>query len=200
MAEPSTLIAERELDRLGAFSDGVFAIAITLLVLNLEVPDVPGKDLGHAISDLSAGFLAYGIGFAVIGGFWFDHHRLFSRLRHGSGRLVLVNLLLLACIGMMPFTTDVLGRYNEPLAVTLYAINVGVAVLLNGLTSRVAYDDGLLPADAPSPQFVRQTLSRAAVFAVSILIAYGVSESLAKWSWLLLLVVPRVFARRGGDA
>src|ERR1700710_2487095 len=143
MPEPSSTIAERELDRLGAFSDGVFAIAITLLVLNLQVPDVPGKDLGKAISDLSAGFLAYGIGFAVVGGFWYDHHRLFSRLRHGSGRLVLVNLLLLACIGMMPFTTNLLGRYDEPLAVPLYAVNVGVAIPLHGLTSRIAYDDGL---------------------------------------------------------
>src|ERR1700712_4859171 len=101
MPEPSSTIAERELDRLGAFSDGVFAIAITLLVLNLEVPDVPGDDLGKAISDLSSSFLAYGIGFAVIGGFWFDHHRLFSRLQRGSGRLVFVNLLLLASIGIM---------------------------------------------------------------------------------------------------
>ena len=94
----------------GAFSDGVFAIAITLLVLNIEVPDVPGSDLGSAIADLSQDLVAYGIGFAVIGLFWFEHHKLFASLGRASGRLVVVNTALLALIALMPFTTAVLGR------------------------------------------------------------------------------------------
>jgi TMEM175 potassium channel family protein len=196
MADASSIPAERELDRLGAFSDGVFAIAITLLVLNIEVPDVPGKDLGHAISDLSSLFLAYGIGFAVMGGFWYDHHRLFARLQRSSGRLVVVNLLLLASIGMMPFTTDVLGRYNEPIAVALYAVNVGVTVLLNGLLAEIADTGRLLLPGERAHDFVRGTLPNIAVFALSIAIAYGISESLAKWSWLLLLLTPRLARRR----
>ncbi|HEY6760932.1 MAG TPA: TMEM175 family protein [Baekduia sp.] len=196
---PPTLSAERELDRVGAFSDGVFAIAITLLVLNIEVPHVPGADLGQAIRDLSSSFVAYGIGFAVMGLFWFQHHRLFSRLSRSSGRLVLANTALLASISLMPFTTAVLGRYNEPLAVALYAVDVGIAILLGGVIAQVAVADGLLTPGAPRPDFVRDTLPRAAVFAVSIPIAYGISESLAKWSWLLLLVVPRLTERPAGD-
>jgi uncharacterized membrane protein len=196
---PTTIAAERELDRLGAFSDAVFAIAITLLVLNIEVPNVPGADLGHAIRDLGSSFEAYGIGFAVMGLFWFEHHRLFARLSRSTGRLVLVNTALLASVSLMPFTTAVLGRYDEPLAVALYAVNVGVTILLNGLTGAVAVRGGLLMTGAPRPDFVRDTLPSAAVFAASIPIAYGISESLAKDSWLLLLVVPRLFARPAGD-
>jgi uncharacterized membrane protein len=203
---PAATEAERrELDRVGAFSDGVFAIAITLLVLNIEVPDVPGNDLGSAISALSDDFVAYGIGFAVIGLFWYEHHKLFALLGRANGRLVLVNTALLALIALMPFTTAVLGRYDEPLAVALYAGNVGLTVILSGLTALVAIGGGLYAEPVPvlGPPRSRQrelivdTTARALVFLVSIPIAYAISESLAKWFWLLLLVLSVVDRRRG---
>jgi uncharacterized membrane protein len=203
---PAATDAERrELDRVGAFSDGVFAIAITLLVLNIEVPDVPGNDLGPAISALSDDFVAYGIGFAVIGLFWYEHHKLFALLGRANGRLVLVNTALLAFIALMPFTTAVLGRYDEPLAVALYAGNVGLTVILSGLTALVAIGGGLYaePVSMPGPnrsrrrELIVDTTARALVFLVSIPIAYTISESLAKWFWLLLLALSVVDRRRG---
>jgi uncharacterized membrane protein len=206
---PATEAERRELDRVGAFSDGVFAIAITLLVLNIEVPDVPGSDLGSAISDLSDDFVAYGIGFAVIGLFWYEHHRLFALLGRANGRLVLVNTALLALIALMPFTTAVLGRYDEPLAVALYAGNVGLTVILSGLTTLVAIGGGLYAEPVPDAtssrrrELIVDTTARALVFLVSIPIAYAISESLAKWFWLMLLVlsvVDRRRARRRGQA
>jgi uncharacterized membrane protein len=207
---PAATEAERrELDRVGAFSDGVFAIAITLLVLNIEVPDVPGRDLGSAISDLSDDFVAYGIGFAVIGLFWYEHHKLFASLGRASGRLVLVNTTLLALIALMPFTTAVLGRYDEPLAVALYAGNVGLTVILSGVTTLVAIGGGLYADPAPDLTPARRrhvivdTTGRALVFLASIPIAYMISQSLAKWFWLLLLafsVVDRRRARQRGRA
>ena len=207
---PAATEAERrELDRVGAFSDGVFAIAITLLVLNIEVPDVPGSDLGTAISNLSDDFVAYGIGFAVIGLFWFEHHKLFASLGRANGRLVLVNTALLALIALMPFTTAVLGRYDEPLAVALYAGNVGLTIVLSGLTTLVAIGGGLYAEPTPDPTRSRRrevmidTAGRALVFLVSIPIAYTISQSLAKWFWLMLLalsVVDRRRARRRGQA
>ena len=200
---PSATEAERrELDRVGAFSDGVFAIAITLLVLNIEVPDVSGRDLGAAISDLHDDFVAYGIGFAVIGLFWYEHHKLFAKLGRASGRLVLVNTALLALIALMPFTTAVLGRYDEPLAVALYAGNVGLTVIVAGLMALVAIGGDLCAMPAPDQKRSRQrevivdTTGRALVFLISIPIAYTISESLAKWFWLLLLVVSIVDRRR----
>jgi uncharacterized membrane protein len=129
----STRWAERELDRVAAFSDGVFAIAITLLVLNLAVPTVPDDQPGHALRALRDDFTAYLIGFAVMGGFWYGHHRLFSRMKRSNPRLVVANLVLLALIGLMPFTTALLGRYDEPLAIAIYAVNVGLASLVDGV-------------------------------------------------------------------
>jgi uncharacterized membrane protein len=188
---------ERELDRVGAFSDGVFAIAITLLVLNIDVPDVAGKDLGQALRDLSGDLVTYGIGFAVMGLFWYAHHKLFARLGRSSGRFVAVNMVLLALIALMPFTTAVLGRYDEAVAVALYACNVGVAMLLDGLLEVVAIDDGLF--EEPPPRTRGQILGsagvQALVFFASIPIAYAISPSLAKWFWLLLIPAGRADRR-----
>jgi uncharacterized membrane protein len=200
MERSATSAADRrELDRVSAFSDGVFAIAITLLVLNLEVPDVPGNALDDALSDLSDDFLAYAIGFAVMGLFWFGHHKLFARLRRASGRLVLVNLVFLAFIALMPFTTAVLGRYDEPLAIALYAANVAAALILDGLTQAVAVADGLYDEGVHRPlragEAFAAILPSAAVFLVSIPIAYALTPDAGQWTWLLLVPVA-VFAGR----
>jgi uncharacterized membrane protein len=180
----------RRLERVNAFSDGVFAIAITLLVLNLDIPSVSPADLGGALSELSDDLLAYAIGFAVIGLFWFSHHELFSRLAASDGRLVFVNMVLLGFIALMPFTTGLLGRYSEPEVVALYAANVGLATLLAGLLRVVAVRDGL-GSDA-SLRLDRDALAATAVqaliFFASIPIAYLVSTSLAQWFWALLIV------------
>jgi uncharacterized membrane protein len=198
MEQSPTTLAERELDRLGAFSDGVFAIAITLLVLNIDVPDVAGDELGSALSDLSGDLLTYAIGFAVMGLFWYGHHKLFAHLARSSGRLVLVNMLLLALIALMPFTTAVLGRYDEPLAVALYAANVGIAMIVDGVMQAVVIADGLYTDGEPAAG--RETmigmLAQSLVFFVSIPIAYAVSPAVAQWSWLLLLAVPVALRRR----
>jgi TMEM175 potassium channel family protein len=187
----------RELDRLNAFSDGVFAIAITLLVLNIEIPSVPGDELVSALSDLWDDLLAYMIGFAVIGLFWFGHHRLFSRLVRSDGRLVLVNMLLLGLIGLMPFTTGLLGRYDEPIAVALYAANVGIATLVDGAIHILARVDGLEAEGVDHEKHeLLLTALRAAVFFVSIPVAYVASTGLAQWLWLLLVGI--VFLRRWG--
>jgi uncharacterized membrane protein len=194
---------QRDLGRIAAFTDGVMAVAITLLVLNIEVPDVPGSELGRAISDLGSAFLAYAIGFAVMGLFWYGHHKLFAQLGRSSPRLVWVNMLQLAFMALMPFTTALLGRYDEPLAVTLYAVNVGVAALLDGLTEVVAARDHLYLEAPPDPVRARRVMfhatTRALVFFVSIPLAYAISPSFAKWFWLLLILVgvrDRRFRRR----
>jgi uncharacterized membrane protein len=187
----------RELERVNAFSDGVFAIAITLLVLNVEIPSVPGDELGAALKGLWSDVLAYMIGFAVIGLFWFGHHRLFSRLVRSDGRLVLVNMVLLGLIGIMPFTTGLLGRYDEPIAVALYAANVGVATIVDGCIHLVARVDHLEAEGAEhDPHTLLLTAVRAGIFFVSIPLAYLASPDIAQYIWLLLIGI--VFLRRWG--
>ncbi len=186
----------RELDRVGAFSDGVFAVAITLLVLNIEVPDVDGGDLGQALRDLLPSIQAYFIAFAVIGLFWYGHHKAWSQLERSSGRLVSTNLLLLSLIGLMPFTTALLGRFDEPLAVAVYSLNVGLASVADSLLDRVAISGRLTGPRDPLQQ--RQLLAmgwlRSAVFFVSIPLAW-ISLLAAQLFWLMLLVMPRLVRR-----
>jgi uncharacterized membrane protein len=192
--------ARRELDRLSAFSDGVFAIAITLLVLNIEVPTVPGPKLGDALRDLWDPLLAYGIGFAVMGAFWYGHHKVFSRLARADARLVLVNLALLASIGLMPFTTALIGSYSEPLAIVAYALNVAATSILDGAIDWVAASDGLLEDQRDAGKRARlameDAVTRASVFIVSIPIAYTVSPQWAIRTWLLLIPVGILLGRR----
>jgi len=105
----------RDTSRLEAFSDGVIAIAITLLVLEVHVPD-PGdvtsdRALWHALGDLWPSYVGYLISFITIGIMWANHHRIFALIGHSDHNLIVLNLLLLLCIGFIPFTTDLLAEY-----------------------------------------------------------------------------------------
>jgi uncharacterized membrane protein len=187
-------------ERTVSFSDGVFAIAITLLVLSLHVPKLGhGEKLDHALSNLSDNFASYFIGFAVIGLFWVGHHYFFNSLRGFDGRLLWLNLLYLSFIGLLPFSTALLGDFgNDPSALTAYAINVALAGLADALMVVVALRADLLEPQmqARGGELIARNLLPPAVFLASIPLAY-VDTDLAKYSWLLLAIVPRIMARSG---
>ncbi|HET6831668.1 MAG TPA: TMEM175 family protein [Solirubrobacterales bacterium] len=189
---------QRELDRVGGFSDGVFAVAITLLVLNIEVPQLSeGEKLTAALDDLVPDVTAYFIAFAVIGLFWYGHHKAWSRLQATSPRLVWSNLVLLSLIALMPFTTDLMGSYgDQSISVVLFAANVGLAALADSHVDKVAFDAGLA-APVSAGQRRAQLLTgriRSLVFFASIPIAFA-SPTLAQLSWLALLLLPWVGRR-----
>ena len=192
----------KELDRLTAFSDGVFAIAITLIVLGLDVPDVSDADLGDALSDLTPNLFAYFVGFAVMGMFWFGHHRVFAQLKRSSGRLVWVNMLLLAMIALMPFTTNVIGEYGDTaVGVSLYAANVTLAFIADGLVDWTAKREQLF--DPESEEYFEDLavldFVRPAVFALSIPVAFLISTTLAQMLWLAMIPLAKVAVRRSGN-
>jgi uncharacterized membrane protein len=201
MADASARIeSQTGFERTVAFSDGVFAIAITLLVLSLDVPKLGhGEKLDHALSNLGDNFTSYFIGFAVIGLFWVGHHYFFDSLRGFDGRLLWLNLLYLSFIGLLPFTTALLGDYgNDPTALTAYAINVGLAGLADTLMVAVALRAHLLePAQQTrGRELIARNLLPPTVFFASIPLAY-VDTTLAKYFWLLLAIVPRIMIRAG---
>jgi uncharacterized membrane protein len=199
--------AERttELDRIIFFSDGVFAIAITLLVIGLHVPalpsDVANSELSRRLLDDWPRVLSYAVSFAVIGLYWIGHHRFFGHIRRFDHRLILLNLAFLGLIAFLPFPTAVLGRYggHRP-AVVLYAGSLALAGLASTALWLYAWQAKL--ADV-GPRRARYLAVRAAipvvVFGVSIPIAF-VSPAAAQFSWLSLFLVRRIADIRYGDA
>src|SRR5918996_1050051 len=110
-----------EFSRIVAFSDGVFAIAITLLVLAFQIPE-NSPDIVHSLLNQRGDLFAYALSFAVLGRLWLAHHRFFSVLERFDGTLMGLNLLYLAWIVLVPFTSEVLGDYGDDSAgVILYA-------------------------------------------------------------------------------
>ncbi len=119
--------------RLEAFSDGVFAIAITLLILEIRVPHVEGvsegKRLANALFDLWTSYFAYILSFVMIGIYWANHHYLFKFFKKTDHIFNLLNVFFLMCISFLPFPTAVLAEYmNNPherhTAVSLYAFGL----------------------------------------------------------------------------
>ena len=102
---------EKEPQRLEAFSDGVFAIAITLLVLEMKVPHDAGDGLGRALLDDWPSYLGFVTSFAVIGIMWINHHRIFRLLRRTDHTLLILNGLLLLGVTFVPYPTAVLASY-----------------------------------------------------------------------------------------
>jgi uncharacterized membrane protein len=99
--------------RVELFSDAVFAIAITLLVLELPFEKVEEGELWHALTEHRAGFAAYFVAFASIGIAWIHHHAVFDQVARVTRSLLLLNLGLLLTIAFLPFPTQLLGEYVE---------------------------------------------------------------------------------------
>ena len=102
---------ELKLARVEAFSDGVFAIAITLLGLTLKVPKLSDSSLLDALAREWPSFLAFVTSFATIGIVWINHHRLFTHIRRVSHGLLMWNGLLLMAVSLIPFTTELVAAY-----------------------------------------------------------------------------------------
>ena len=182
---------EIEFSRIVAFSDGVFAIAITLLVLQLGVGEVSNGELGKALLEERQDLFAYAISFAVIGRFWLVHHRFFGEVTHFDGRLIVLNLFYLAWIVLLPFSSQILGDHGgAEAAVILYAINLIGVILAGVLMFADAHRAGLTRT---SPEEIRvgrrSALIVASVFAISIPVAV-VSPHLAPYCWLVLFLTP----------
>ncbi|MER5931509.1 TMEM175 family protein [Streptomyces sp. NPDC002054] len=102
---------EQETNRVEAFSDGVFAIVITILVLEIKVPEEHGSDLWHGLWAQWPHYAAYVVSFLVIGVMWVNHHTIFGHLRRVDRPLLFLNLLVLMVVSVIPWTTSVLAEH-----------------------------------------------------------------------------------------
>lgn len=183
---------EIEFGRIVAFSDGVFSIAITLLVLNLTVTKgLSTADLTNELFDLWDNLLAFALSFAVIGRFWVVHHRFFAEVDAFDGRLLGLNLLYLASIVLIPFSSEVLGEYGgETPSVVLYSVNLAAVVLVGLWMSVDARRRGLTSIDDQTHRESRVRATYiAGVFMLSIPLAFVVPRA-AGYLWFLLFLDP----------
>jgi uncharacterized membrane protein len=173
------------LGRLEAFSDGVIAVAITLLVLGLSVPAPHAhgdllRELGHRWPE----FAAYVISFLTIGIIWINHHSMIARLERGDHVILVVNLLVLMTICLIPFATDLMATYlkagaGEHVAATVYS---GVLLLMALAFSLLNWNILLHRAHllrAGTPDAERSRIFRRAV---SGIIPYVVATAVAPFS------------------
>jgi uncharacterized membrane protein len=121
--------------RLEAFSDGVIAIAITLLVLDIKVPPPHAGGLAHELGEQWPSYVAYATSFLTIGIIWINHHLMIARLRDVSHSVLFLNLLLLMMVGLLPWTTALMADYlRAGSGASLAALIYGASLLAMAIT------------------------------------------------------------------
>jgi uncharacterized membrane protein len=111
--------------RLEAFSDGIFAIVITLLVLEIRLPETDYSNLPAALRSILPKILAYVMSFAIIGLYWVFHHYTLNFIKQVDGMVLWINILFLLFISFLPFPTIIMGRYPfQTLSVVMYGANL----------------------------------------------------------------------------
>jgi uncharacterized membrane protein len=198
-----------QLERLILFSDAVFAIAITLLVIELRVPELNGevtdKALLHEMIHLIPRFMGFVISFVLIGIYWSIHHRLFGFVHKYSNRLIALNMLFLFSIVLMPFSTGLFGEYSTPSTMHLvtpfafYVGNISLTGFSNFLLWRYVCEPSNGIADGfPDRQYVKTAKIRSLVVPVVFLISLVVSfwyPVLARYVPVSLVLIFQVFLK-----
>jgi uncharacterized membrane protein len=184
--------------RIEALSDGVFAIAMTLLVLKLEVPEHQhsNEEMLRQLLDLRPQFMAYVVTFLIAGGFWFLHHLTFHYIRYVSPFLVWVNLLFLMFISLLPFSAGLMGHlFMHPVSQLFYFGNMLAIALLLNIHWQYARKRDLI-VDPEASDLTRISLRvglTAVVFAICMITAVLSPEY--SWAPLWLLVIGFVIER-----
>ena len=187
----------RELDRLIFFSDAIFAIVMTLLILEIRAPDnvpsdVAATEVPNLVWALWPKFFSYVLSFLVIGTYWIAHHQTFRYVRSYNRSLLWLNLVFLLSISFIPFPTDLLGEYGElRFSVIFYAASLGMARLLLAVVWWYIVAGPIRTGDELDPGLARyhffRSLAIPALFFLSIGISL-VSVNAAVACWLLLFV------------
>jgi uncharacterized membrane protein len=190
------------LERIVFFSDAVFAIAITLLVVEIRVPSgsLTTHQFRQALVDRLPEILSFALSFWVIGRFWLSHHRMFQQIAAFDPVLIATNLGLLGMIAFLPFPTALLGREGEhPISAVIYASTMAVTAALSWFVFRHARRAGLVDprADVVTVRTIAaRSVTALVVFAASIPIAVF-SPQAAIGVWLLgIPIVRAVLVRR----
>lgn len=180
------------LERLVFFSDAVFAIAITLLAIDIRLPELRDpNDAGllRALRSLWPQYLSYMISFLVIGMYWLGHHRKYRLIKRYDSTLLILNVFLLMLVAFIPFPTSILSEFGSRVAVMLYAGFMTLLGLMNGgVWFYASHHNRLTNLSREQQRYESlRVMSLPTIFALSIGIAFF-NHNLAMFSWLFLAV------------
>ena len=193
---------ERDVGRIAAFTDGVMAVAITLLVLNVEVPRLnPGEGLGDAlVDDVLPSLGAYALAFALVGRFWIIHHNLFEKVHSFDRTLMSLNLLFLGLVVLMPFSAQLYDVYtSRPVAAAVLGGTLGLLALVNGTMTRHVLRQGFVHEERreETEPAVAVGAGLTTIFLLSVPAAF-LSVHLAEAMWISTIVLRYPLRRLGG--
>lgn len=198
MAQPGDeerVTHSESLKRLGGFSDGVFAVAITILVLSLAVPVIPKAlvkvRLGKALTDMLPHFQGYVLSFLIIGLFWLAHQFIFKQLVKYDRWLFWLNLLFLMIVVFVPYATELMNKYGSYwLPVVIYAVTMTSAgVVIAALFAYATRGNRLVPDDFDH-RISRHVISEYLTVSLFFLLSIPVSMWSPGWGmrfWLLII-------------
>ncbi|MGH2739614.1 MAG: TMEM175 family protein [Actinomycetota bacterium] len=197
-----------ETGRLETFADGVMAIAITLLILEIDVPHAgPGRSLGEALGELWPSYAAYFVSFMTIGIIWVNHHHLFTVIQRTNHTFLVLNVLFLMTIAFLPWPTALVAEHirqhdARTLATVVYGLSMfSIAVMFNVAWRYAARGLRLLPSNINRNELERVNrsyLSGPITYLVATVLAFanawwslGIFAALALY-WLLPGSGPRI--------
>lgn len=189
------------LNRFEAFSDGVFAIAVTLLVLEIKAPDLSEATSSEAITKLLQVFphiLSYITSFIVIGVLWINHHALFHFLKRVDRTVLTINLLLLMCVAFIPYPTALIGEFRASLPVVVF---YGLSLALTGFVYNVLWfyivHRYIISDDLIQQKGIRKATTWSLSYPISYLIAAGLAFFSLNWSIMLYVLIPLFYLLPG---
>ncbi|MBZ5557326.1 MAG: DUF1211 domain-containing protein [Acidobacteriia bacterium] len=190
-------------ERIEMLCDGVFAIAMTLLVLDLKVPELPKHtasiEIWHALREHGLSFFAFALTFALAGQFWLIHHVFFHYLKHATRGLAALNLLFLMFVSLLPFTTSMFAAFGSQQAgMVPYIANQFILASLIGTQWLLARSQGLLtgaPTDPKRRRFAVVITALPTLFGLLLIGELIMPGSLA-WALLPGVIVVRILSRR----
>ncbi|MBZ9638662.1 TMEM175 family protein [Streptomyces sp. PSKA30] len=192
-------------ERLVALADGVFAIAITLLVLDLTVPrGLDSAQYHEALRELLPDLGAYALSVAVLGSFWRDHRRIFRTVRQVDGQVIALAVLGLGVAALLPFPTRLISDYgDEPASVAIYAVAVAALgathLALVVLLARRPWLHGEEPSEVGTALNALDGATTVVIFLLTIPLALLIGSA-AVWWWLVLIPAKTAIGRRARKA
>ena len=180
--------------RLEAFSDGVFAIVVTLLIIEVHLPTLVGSGtpaMLAALGEIAPKLLSFTVSFATVAIYWVNHHHFFSRVTHSDWKLLWANNVLLFWLTVVPFTTAVVGDHpTEPVAVFIYGVNLGLAAASFSLMGWYVFFKGDLVAATVTQDERRREWRKATTGAAVYLGAALIGLVAPPIALLLFLILP----------